>query len=186
MGGFAREIRRFANGIRLIRDYEAIRLAFAQMNMTFRNSAKQFEAWYLFEIVFVVSMVADICASEYGEDEMGEMSQPDKADVLHFPTGGGKTEAFLGCVVFTLFFDRIRGKLDGVSAIIKYPLRLLSIQQVERIGVILAEAELIRRDCAITEGGKPFGLGYFVGEANTPNRIEPEWQDVSGTPHRRL
>ena len=174
ISGFEEEILRFANGIRLIRDYEAIRLAFTQMNMTFRNSAKQFEAWYLFQIVFIVSMIADVCASEYGEDEMGEMSQPDKADVLHFPTGGGKTEAFLGCVVFTLFFDRIRGKSDGVSAIIKYPLRLLSIQQVERIGDILAEAELIRRDCALTKDGKPFSLGYFVGEANTPNKIQPE------------
>lgn len=174
INGFEREICRFANGIRLIRDNKSIKLAFTQMNMTFRNSAKQFEAWYLFQIVFIVSLIADICASEYGKDEMGEMGQPDKADVLHFPTGGGKTEAFLGCVVFTLFFDRIRGKSDGVSAIIKYPLRLLSIQQVERIGDILAEAELIRRDCELTKDGKPFSLGYFVGEANTPNRIEPE------------
>ena len=86
-------------------------------------------------------------------------------DILYFPTGGGKTAAFLGILVFNLFFDRLRGKDCGVTAILKYPLRLLSVQQVQRVSNILATAERIRVENAL--GGESFSLGYLVGEGNT-------------------
>lgn len=95
----------------------------------------------------------------------------DAMALLYFPTGGGKTEAFLGVLVFNLFFDRYRGKSVGVTSILRYPLRLLSVQQVQRLANVLAQAELIRRLDQDICGTGEFSLGYFVGDGNTPNRI---------------
>ena len=169
---FEFEIRRFKNGIEKIEQYTFINRAFRLMNEAFRNSSKGYDSWRLFQIVFIVSLIPDICVSEYGETNMGETCKIDDIDLLYFPTGGGKTEAFLGCTVFTAFFDRIRGKVDGVSAIIKYPLRLLSVQQVQRVADILASAERIRREEPDLVNTAIFSLGYYVGDKNTPNRLD--------------
>ena len=91
--------------------------------------------------------------------------------LLYFPTGGGKTEAFLGVLVFNLFFDRFRGKSSGVTSILRYPLRLLSVQQVQRLANTLAQAELLRRSISEIKDTEEFSLGYFVGDNNTPNTI---------------
>jgi hypothetical protein len=61
----------------------------------------------------------------------------DAVTLLYFPTGGGKSEAFFGLLLFTLFFDRLRGKGIGVSAMVRYPLRLLIIQQAQRASEFL-------------------------------------------------
>ncbi|WP_062239011.1 helicase-related protein [Fictibacillus sp. FJAT-27399] len=167
---FLREINRFKNGIRVIKNFNLIKEAFINMNMAFSKSAKGYASWRLFQLVFVVSLIPDICTSEYSEDEMGP-TNIDLVDLLYFPTGGGKTEAFLGVTIFTLFFDRLRDKNAGVSAIIKYPLRLLSVQQVQRLADILAMAELIRKQHPDMQEGETFSLGYFVGDNNTPNKI---------------
>jgi hypothetical protein len=90
-------------------------------------------------------------------------------DVLYFPTGGGKTEAYTGLVIFAAFYDRLRGKRFGTTALTKFPLRLLSLQQLQRIADILARAEIIRREEGL--GGDPFSMGYLVGDRNTPNRL---------------
>jgi ATP-dependent helicase YprA (DUF1998 family) len=51
------------------------------------------------------------------------------ATLLYFPTGGGKSEAFFGLLIFNLFLDRLRGKSTGITALLRYPLRLLTLQQ---------------------------------------------------------
>lgn len=85
--------------------------------------------------------------------------------------GGGKTEAFLGVCVFTMFFDRIRGKNEGVTALIKYPLRLLAVQQLERVlSVIMKANEVLNLEDEFSECNK-FSVGFFVGKENTPNKI---------------
>jgi ATP-dependent helicase YprA (DUF1998 family) len=58
-------------------------------------------------------------------------------DVLWFPTGGGKTEAYLGLILIALFYDRLRGKERGVTALLRFPLRMLSVQQLQRILVVV-------------------------------------------------
>ncbi|MFC7257468.1 hypothetical protein [Haloplanus litoreus] len=95
----------------------------------------------------------------------------DAADVIYFPTGGGKTEAYFGLVVFTAFHDRLRGKQFGMTAFTKFPLRFLSLEQLERITGLLAKAEVIRRDHPVTSEGEEFSVGYFVGKGNTPNAL---------------
>ena len=143
------------------------------MNKAFYQSAKGYDSWRLFQIVFVVSLILDITAYEPElllDDEIKNKAKTDDIDILYFPTGGGKTEAFLGILIFNLFFDRMRGKTCGNTAFLKYPLRLLSVQQVQRVSNILARAEMIRKEAGIE--GEEFSLGYFVGEGNTPNRID--------------
>ena len=71
-------------------------------------------------------------------------------------------------LIFNLFLDRLRGKSVGVTALIRYPLRLLTLQQAQRLLSILMRAELLRRSASI--GGAPFEIGFWVGSGNTPNR----------------
>ena len=172
---FEMEIKRFKTGIDLIEQYNMIRDAFVLMNTAFKRSAKGYDSWRLFQIVFVVSLILDIVAHEPDlmlDDDLKNKAKTDDVDILYFPTGGGKTEAFLGILVFNLFFDRIRGKECGLTALLKYPLRLLSVQQVQRVSNILATAEILRVERDL--GGQRFSLGYFVGEGNTPNKIDKD------------
>ena len=148
--------------------------SFVLMNKTFLATAKKYNTWRLFQIVFIVSLIPDIaaCDKDLLLDEEKEKTTLNQVSLLYFPTGGGKTEAFLGVLIFNVFFDLFRGKECGVTSILRYPLRLLSVQQVQRLANVLAQAELLRRqDRAIAHTGE-FSLGYFVGDGNTPNRIE--------------
>ena len=171
---FAREIRRFEFGIEVINDYPIIMKSFVNMNRTFLKTSKKYSTWRLFQIVFIVSLVPDIAACDENVllDSQKDQTTLNEVSLLYFPTGGGKTEAFLGVLIFNLFFDRYRGKECGVTSILRYPLRLLSVQQVQRLANVLAQAELIRRSDATISGTEEFSLGYFVGDANTPNKIE--------------
>lgn len=176
---FELEIKRFKTGVDLIEQYYMVRSAFQYMNKAFKQSAKGYDSWRLFQIVFVVSLILDIVAHEEDlmlDDELKGKAKTDDIDILYFPTGGGKTEAFLGILVFNLFFDRLRDKKYGMTALLKYPLRLLSVQQVQRVSNILATAEKIRREEEL--GGAVFSLGYFVGEGNTPNKIDKDLRKV--------
>ena len=175
INSFRLEIKRFKTGIELIQNYHMVRTSFQYMNRAFKQSAKGYDSWRLFQIVFVVSLILDIVVNEPElilDDAVKRKAKTNDTDILYFPTGGGKTEAFLGILVFNLFFDRLRGKECGVTALLKYPLRLLSVQQVQRVSNILATAERIRVEERL--GGGTFSLGYFVGEGNTPNKIDKE------------
>ena len=176
---FEKELTRFATGIDLLSKHNILCDAFRYMNQAFMDAAKSkgYDSWRLFQIVFIVSLMLDVVAHEQDlmlDDDIKIKSKTDDVDILYFPTGGGKTEAFLGILVFNLFFDRMREKNYGVTAILKYPLRLLSVQQVQRVANILATAELIRQERDL--GGSVFSLGYYVGDSNTPNNIDKNLQ----------
>jgi hypothetical protein len=99
------------------------------------------------------------------------------ASLLYFATGGGKSEAFFGLLVFNVFLDRLRGKQRGVTALVRYPLRLLTLQQARRLMRILVNAELVRIRRRVP--GAPFEIGFWVGSGNTPNRAA---QGFGGVP----
>jgi hypothetical protein len=192
---FDRERERFETGIHLLRDNERAYEAFTMMNQAFTDLG--YDRWRTFQIVFIVMAVPDMVAQAKTSDGPPPISpqderatdweqrlppkdlQPavefdhylDTADVIYFPTGGGKTEAYFGLVVFTAFHDRLRGKQFGMTAFTKFPLRFLSLEQLERITELLAKAELIRRDHPVTSEGDEFSVGYFVGKGNTPNAL---------------
>lgn len=171
LNDFRMEYKRFCVSIKCIEDYTYVRESFILMNKVFRCNRKGYKSWRLFQIVFIVLQILDIHAIENGEDVFQE-NRLSAADILYFPTGGGKTEAFLGVTVFNLFYDRFRGKNKGTTAIIKYPLRLLSVQQIQRVAEVVAISDKFRKEHS--EIGKlgEFSIGYFVGDINTPNKIE--------------
>lgn len=171
--GFRDEMENFKMGIEVLKAYPIVRKSFIKMNQSFFESSKKYSTWRLFQIVFIVSMIPDIVACDKNvmpDDEKAKTHLSSMA-LLYFPTGGGKTEAFLGVLVFNLFFDRYRGKTCGVTSILRYPLRLLSVQQVQRLANLLAQAELLRRDDVDIRNSAPFSLGYYVGDNNTPNSL---------------
>lgn len=172
---FATEIGRFERGKELLLDEgnEQIREAFRSLNETF---SAEFENWRLFQIVFIVMSIPDIASQIGRAPDVSDML--DRCDIIFFPTGGGKTEAYLGLVTFAAFLDRLRGKDRGMTALTKFPLRLLSLQQLQRIANVLCLAEEVRRDHE-DMGGENFSIGYFVGKQNTPNDLFEDSGDTN-------
>jgi hypothetical protein len=176
----------FARGMRCLRDDERLLAAFRAANEVFHriDSAKapekRFGTWRLFQVVYQVCQLPALRAREADpEAEPDLRAHLDVCDVLWFPTGGGKTEAYLGLITMALFYDRLRGKKLGTTAMLRFPLRMLSVQQLQRILDVLWWAERYRREleaagATVTGGdysGDEFLLGYWVGRGNTPNSL---------------
>lgn len=142
---------RFNENIDLLRDNPNAAKAFYLMNETFENNSK-YPTWRLFQIVFIVLQIRDIVETNY---------QRDVCELLHVMTGGGKSEAYFGIVIFTAFWDRLNGKEFGISALTKFPLRMLSIQQLQRIANVFIHAEEVRKANNVV--GDPFSIAYYVG-----------------------
>jgi hypothetical protein len=166
---FENEIERYREGIAALKRDDNLALAFRMANQAF--AAGKHPGWRLFQLVFVVTQMTSLLAREVQEDELRKILE--RVDVLWFPTGGGKTEAYFGVIATALFYDRMRGKSRGVTAWLRYPLRMLSIQQLQRLMDIVVSAEKIRKDASMSSllKGDPFTLGYYVGEKNTPNNL---------------
>jgi hypothetical protein len=124
-------------------------------------------AWRLFQIAFVIAHVPAMASRMKCFRGKYVRERDDTVTLLYFATGGGKSEAFFGLLVLALFLDRLRGKSIGVTAMIRYPLRLLTIQQAQRCAKVLAKAEHLRKRLAI--GGEPFSIGFWVGSGGSPN-----------------
>ncbi|WP_157172967.1 DEAD/DEAH box helicase family protein [Nocardia exalbida] len=165
---FEAEVERFELGLDLLRTDPHLARAFELANTAFAASRGSTARWRLFQLVFIVSELTALAGRENPTDPRLR-TELDAVDVLWFPTGGGKTEAYLGLIVVALFYDRFRGKERGTSAWLLFPLRMLSVQQLSRVNAILHHAEIAR--AARHLPGDPFSLGYFVGSGNTPNRL---------------
>jgi hypothetical protein len=180
---YEKEIKRFYFGIDALKRDKKILTSFKLMNKVFSEMKKQgiieHNQWRLFQIVYVVTQMPSLLAREIPEKEF--LEELEQVDVLWFPTGGGKTEAYFGVIVTALYFDRLRGKSRGVTAWLRYPLRMLSIQQLQRLVDVVAWAEIVRTTEQNQElqVGDPFSIGYYVGAKNTPNRLtQPaQWGD---------
>ena len=96
-------------------------------------------------------------------------------DLLYFPTGGGKTEAYLGLSAFAIVLRRLRHPADGgragagVCVVMRYTLRLLTLDQLSRAAGLVCALELEREDAPERYGTWPFEIGLWVGKAATPN-----------------
>lgn len=163
------EIVRFREGIQALQEDERLAEAFLLANRAFSKGVHK--RWRLFQLVFVVSQMPSLLAREQPRQELLDVLN--RVDVLWFPTGGGKTEAYFGVIAVALFYDRLRGKDRGVTAWLRYPLRMLSIQQLQRLMEIVVYADTVRKDSSndVLHKGDPFTLGYYVGEKNTPNSL---------------
>lgn len=137
--------------------------------------------WRPFQLAFVLlnlAALADPRHPERSEDRTHAV-----ADLLWFPTGGGKTEAYLGLTAFTLAIRRLQPRyanldaLAGIGVVMRYTLRLLTIQQFERAATLICAAEVLRRTNPATWGDLPFRIGLWVGARVTPNTTDAaeEW-----------
>jgi hypothetical protein len=180
---FRDEEDRFAAGIAALVKDDRLKQAFQGMNRIFQRTSS-FENWHLFQIVFIVSQLPALAIREgisTGEWPVGKTRNwhdvLNWADVLWFPTGGGKTEAYLGLISCAALYDRLRGKAFGVTAWLRFPLRMLSVQQLQRASRVVWETEKERRAIKGNDAAsEPISLGYFVGNASTPNRLNfGEW-----------
>src|SRR5262249_36377682 len=87
-------------------------------------------------------------------------------------------EAYLGLTAFTIAIRRLQpnyGGLDaaaGVAVLMRYTLRLLTIQQFERATTLLCAAEMLRREDTRTWGDNPMRIGLWVGGRVTPTRTD--------------
>ena len=173
---YEHEVNRFKKGIEQIEYKDYVKKAFVYMNQAFMTqlspSNRVYSGWRLFQIVFIVSLICEMIRSEYKNDRAIAEADIETANLLYFPTGGGKTEAFLGACVFNMFFDRLRGKNDGITAFLKYPLRLLAVQQLDRVLTIVMKANVVRESISALADKTPFEVGFFVGKGNTPNKID--------------
>lgn len=161
---FETEIERIRRGAELLADDEQLQTAFRLMNRAMAISARgRYTKWRPFQFAFLLANLRCLV------DPAGESGI---VDIVWFATGGGKTETYLGLLLTAAFLDRMRGKLSGVTAWSRFPLRMLSLQQTQRFANALAAAELVRRDVGIA--GDPFSLGFLVGGSATPNRIKKE------------
>ena len=149
--------------------------------------------WRLFQLAFIVAHIPTMATRLKSFHRYYDKPRDDTVTLLYFATGGGKSEAFFGLLAFTLFFDRLRGKSFGVTAMMRYPLRLLTIQQAQRCARVLAKAELVRLKHTVV--GDPFSIGFWVGSGGSPNNPKavgfkdiPELKDNPPTPQneRRL
>ncbi len=139
------------------------------------------QRWRPFQLAFVLLNLAALADPRH--PERSEDSKQAVADLLWFPTGGGKTEAYLGLTAFTMAVRRLQprfGELDaaaGIAVVMRYTLRLLTIQQFERAATLICAAEVLRRADPTTWGGHPFRIGMWVGARVTPNTTDKaeEW-----------
>ena len=170
---FSDELRRFRLGRSAMRDDSRLERAFKLANEVFAqaNAGASFDTWRLFQIVYIVSHLPALAARERTDAEMRR--ELDYVDVLWFPAGGGKTEAYLGLIIAALFYDRLRGKHAGVTSWLRFPLRMLSVQQLFRMLRVLVVAEDLRVERGIgSRHDDPFALGYLVGAGGTPNALK--------------
>lgn len=123
-------------------------------------------SWRPFQLAFVLMNLNGVVEPAHPDREV--------VDLLFFPTGGGKTEAYLGLAALTLVLRRLRNPgltSAGVSVLMRYTLRLLTLDQLGRAAALICALELERELEPARLGEWPFEIGLWVGQAATPNRM---------------
>lgn len=185
---------RIEKGIELLKSDEQALRAFRLANKAIARSSRQRAAlalrkpasevptprWYPFQLAFILLNLVGITdpSKEAGEREI--------VDLLFFPTGGGKTEAYLGLAAYTMVLRRLKNPdktirdqkvptYAGVSVLMRYTLRLLTLDQLGRGAALVCALELERHELAKqgdeSLGHWPFEIGLWVGSGATPNRL---------------
>ena len=170
---------RMHRGVDLLCNDECVEKAFRLANQAMFNQMQQADKisgqdistktyrWRSFQLAFLLATLESVIRDESDFRET--------MDLIWFPTGGGKTEAYLGLIAILMIWRRLKyGESGGGTvAIMRYTLRLLTRQQFERAARMICALELIRRkDLGSDLGEEPFSIGFWAGGAVSPNKYD--------------
>jgi hypothetical protein len=138
------------------------------------EQSSQIGKWRAFQLAFLVMSLDGL--------RDGSNSEHDVVDLIWFPTGGGKTEAYLAVTAFYLFHERLISsrddvpRRDGTNVLMRYTLRMLTTQQFQRAASLICSMEYLRRQPSShgfgTLGNTRFSLGLWIGRDGSPNNVE--------------
>jgi len=178
---FQLEAERVREGMALIRKEPLAKTAFLLLNRVFERISRiraergerDMKGWFLFQFCFMLTLLPAFV------NRNAESAK--EAYLLWFPTGGGKTEAVMGVVVFGMFYERLTGRKFGITSWMRFPLRLLTFQQMQRYANVIIAADDVRAEAAAEYPSlkeEAFTLGYFGGRKNSPNDLNYIGDDI--------
>ncbi|GAE27535.1 DNA and RNA helicase [Halalkalibacter wakoensis JCM 9140] len=145
--------------------------AYSKVAQVYRSEKKRVKPelngeWRLFQLIFMLMNVAGASNEQHEDRKI--------VDLIWFPTGGGKTEAYLGVAAYTMAYRRLLApeqvdKYAGVTVFMRYTLRLLTTQQFQRAAALICAAEMLRKHNIKQFGLEPFSIGLWIGADSSPN-----------------
>ncbi|RZU75502.1 helicase-like protein [Micromonospora kangleipakensis] len=151
-------------------------LSYAEAKAAIDGRGTAAASWRPFQLAFVLLNLPSITDPAHPERAANRDAT---VDLLFFPTGGGKTEAYLGLTAFAFAIRRRQGVIGagadarsgeaGVAVLMRYTLRLLTAQQFQRAAALVCAAEVLRRKNERSWGTEPFRIGLWVGGGVSPN-----------------
>lgn len=148
-------------------DQETATLYFEQAYETLDLNSEKASGcrWRAFQIAFILASLRSTADAGHPDRDLVEL--------IWFPTGGGKTEAYFGLAAFSIFLRRLRNQGDtGVHALMRYTLRLLTAQQFQRASRLICAMEHVRRQHPGELGESTISIGIWLGGSTTPNTRE--------------
>jgi hypothetical protein len=145
--------------------------AYSRVAQVYRSEKKREKPeltgeWRIFQLIFLLMNVAGASNEQHDDRKI--------VDLIWFPTGGGKTEAYLGVAAYTMAYRRLLApeqvdKYAGVAVFMRYTLRLLTTQQFQRAAALICAAEMLRKHNPKQLGIEPFSIGLWIGVDSSPN-----------------
>lgn len=185
VGRMEEAVARMRQGLHLLRTDTVAARAFSIANLAMLEQMAQGDRclgrpvdlahyrWRPFQLAFLLAVIESAANME--------SAFRDTVDLIWFPTGGGKTEAYLGLIAFVIAYRRMRNSTSGggTTVLMRYTLRLLTLQQYQRATRMICALELLRRERPEL-GPEPITVGLWVGEASSPNRYADAHALVQG------
>lgn len=148
---------------------QAMDVALCQADRQGRYGGDAHPTWRPFQLAFLLMNLPGIVDPRHDDRKLAEL--------IYFPTGGGKTEAYLGLGAFVILLRRMRGRTEahegrGVAVLLRYTLRLLTLDQLGRAATLVCTLENLRAKHPELLGNAPITIGLWVGASTTPNRLK--------------